>query len=520
MGRRPSFGPGWFLGILLGLSVLGACLSLWSSIRLLPHAGDNDNPEAEHVQIALWTAQNGHVYTSPFNPPYSPAVYGPMLYWSLAGLARLGIASGFEKLLIAGRLIVFFSYLLIPLITYLWSRRAGLPPVFAGLSSALVLAQADSLPYSVTVRPDLPALLLSLLAFYLVSRQDSPGLRAMIGSGFLISLALLFKHTFVAAPLAITVWLLSQRRPREAVAFATAAVVPAALVIGSLLLRGEPVLVDLLLHRHSAFDLPSGLSRLFDAIQGYPTEALEFGLALLGLPTWTNAQPRARLLTLYFVLSWAVAFAAFTDVGGNMQYFSEGWVLCAMLVPYAVQRVEAIWADIPDFGRIVTLLMLVIILSLGVGNWLGNDPPTQDAKFASVFSNRTVLSDIAYVAVHSRKPELLDPWLYSIFENTGYWSPAPVLKRLQQREYDYVVLELDGGRPAEYRGYTHFSPLILHEIENNYGFFCSYGRNYWGANAVVLIPRGDAGRDEQTHASLLRAGCIAAPLGSLRVDSR
>ena len=497
-------GPKWFLGVLLALLLAGVGFFLWRSFFWLFYAGDNMHPEAAGVQLSLWAAKAGHIYSDPGKPPYTPAAYGPLFYITLGTIARLAGLTRFDDLLLVGRLLVFACFLGIPVLTYTWCRRAGLGVALAALSSALVLSHPDFVPWNVTVRADVPGLFLSLLAFYLVSRREAPSLGSLIGAGVCISLAWLFKQTFIAAPGAILIWLLTQRRYRQVGAFVAAAAVPTVMLLWVLWLRGEPAIQEILMHHRTLYDLPGMLELFSESIHDYPTGGLEVGLSLLSLPlVWTEPQSRKRLLAVYFLLSWIVGLATMLHIGAYLNYLLQGWTLCACLVPFCIQRIIELWPGIPQIVRALAVLMLVQVLSMSVANWTDNPAPKEEAKLAAALQNRNILSDIPYITVHARAPILLDPVLCNMLELTGRWSPAPVLDQLQGKKFDYVVLQLYKGKdPVKYRGYTRLSTSILKEVGKNYEPDC-----FWEDDAVVLRPRNSTD-DPGVRAALLQAGCV------------
>ena len=515
MQKWLRLGPGWLLAVWLGLSLIGVGFFLRDSQFWLSYFGDSTEPESSQVQIVLWASQSGHVYTDPSQPPYTPALYGPLFYETMLTLARLGRFSRFDDLLFAGRLLVFLCFLGIPVLTYLWCRRSGLSIALAALSSALLLSHPEFVRWGASFRPDVLGILLSLLAFYLVSRQEVPSLRSVIGAGVCVSLAWLFKQTFIAAPAAILIWLGLEHRFRQIVTFLITAAVPVVLLLGALSLHGEPVGEQFFLLRHLPFSLPSALGVVVDALFDYPAGGLEIALALLWLPrAWHEPPSRKRLLALYFVLASITALGALLQIGSYRNHLLEGWVLCAILVPFGLQRMMETWQDVPQLFRAVVLLMILVILSLGLGNWGGNEEPQQEGELAAALQNATVFSDIPYIAAHGQNPELLDLFACRVLEVAGYWSPAPVVRQLREKRFDYIVLMVLPGGPRGYRGYTLLSPSVREEIERSYEPYCLYGDGYY----AVLRPRDSGPPDRQTRSALLDAGCLAPQPRQFKLD--
>ena len=499
--------PGWLLGVLLVLTFLGGAASLWKSFQLLSHQGDNTYPESTVVQIGLWAAQSGRLYPSLEQSPFTPAPYAPLLYLSVAGLARLGWWD-FLDLLRAGRLMVLVCFVILVLLAYRWSRRAGMPATVALLSSSFLLSQADFQEWNVSVRGDVVALLLTLLALYTVNRSQTPKVTGAGWAGLCLGLALMFKQSYIAAPIAIGLWLLSYRRFRQFAGLVAGAALPVVATLGWLWLRGEPVLQQMLMFRSSTMRLSSGLALLKNDFLQYPAQAVLLCLALLGLRVaFAECPVRARLLGLYFLLAWGTGVYTATAPGASVNAFLEGWLVCALLATFGVRNMAEGWSSASETLRAAVLLLLLCLLGLGLDTWrqqVAVGRPKGWAELAAALKGRELLSDLSYLAIQARNPELLDPSVNHYLELAGNWSPEPVLARLEARKYDFVVLGLNRGRVQQWRGVTLFSRPILRKIEEHYEVSCLTPR------LAVLIPRDDPRGSAGTLLRLVQAGCSPA----------
>src|SRR5439155_1323738 len=192
---------------------------------------------------------SGKLYPALDHSPYTAAPYGPLFYVGLTALAKSAHLD-FDHLLIYGRIPVLISFLLLPLLAYLWERRQAVPVVVALIAPAFILAQIDFLEWNVSVRPDLLALAITLATFLIVSARELSWRRAA-AAGILCAVAALLKQSFIALPLAIFLWLLLTKRLRHLTVFVTGGVVITAVVLGTLSLRHEPYLQEMLLARYS-----------------------------------------------------------------------------------------------------------------------------------------------------------------------------------------------------------------------------------------------------------------------------
>src|SRR5260370_834911 len=206
-------GARWLIALSLGLCLMSTAFASRHAARWILREGDNSNVESELAQLGLWAHQTGRLYPKLAESPYTPAPYGPLLYLGLQSLAYF--FSDPPTLIHAGRIIVFCSFLQLAVLAFVWCLRSSASVAAAWFSALLILGSLDFYPWAIVLRPDVPAVLLSILAVYLVCESDPPPLRQFVLSGSLIAAALLLKHTYVAAPAAIRLSLLWRREFRH-----------------------------------------------------------------------------------------------------------------------------------------------------------------------------------------------------------------------------------------------------------------------------------------------------------------
>ncbi|PYV40325.1 MAG: hypothetical protein DMG06_20625 [Acidobacteria bacterium] len=474
----------WLLWLMVGI---GASWIVPSSLGSLQFQGDNTHSESTVVVTGLWAAKTGHLYPAIHQPPFTPAPYGPLLYMGLAAIAKVG-ASSFEQLLVAGRFAVFTCYLALIGLVFLWARRVGFSYPLAVLCAGFVLLIRDFTWWNASVRPDVPALLLSFLGFSLASRRESPTQRDLLLSGSLMGIALLIKQSSITAPLAALLWLASRRLYRGVGTLIAGVILPILLVCVFLWVRKEPYLEHMTV-MCSAFLDPFGAVKLLliDLLER-PFHLMLLTLALSGgLIAFLSDGARAQLLALYFLLAWVTAFLTLFQSGGSNNYLLEPWLVSALLTPFAVQNIQSKWKSSSDALRLAFILFLGFQLLHGLRAWRWSwaKPISETHKeLARMLEGQRLLSDIPYVAVHGRNPELLDGYLMHILELRGRWSPAPILRNLRNKVYDAVVVSFVEDHLANYRGYTFYSHSILGEIVRN------YSASWTCQGGVVFLPKG------------------------------
>ncbi len=502
---RTSYAGKLLLAALLGpLFLAGAC-QLGKGVTSLFAKGDNTFPESAVVQTAVWAKDSGRIYPALDTSPYTPAPYGPLFYLGLAVLAKAENIN-FDGLLVAGRAVSFAVYLLVLMAAYRWERRymrAGI----ALLAPALILAQIDFVDWNVTVRPDLPAIGLTVAAFlFLTEKQMS--WKHVIAAGVFCGLAGAVKQSFIALPIAAVLWLVWSRGVRWAAVFAVSAAAAGGIVVAILAAQHEPFLQEMLLARYSPTSAMGGLQLLKSDFLHYPLQIAIAGLAVMGLK-WMprhNQGDLRSLLILYFVLAWLVGFYTAMAPGANVNAFLEGWVVTALIAPFAVSPLAEHWSELYVAGRGLLIVMWLSLALVALEGWrvVLSVPPASSQRLAQLAVGRRVLTDFPYVAAHSSKPELMDPSVNHYLELARHWSSKPVLDEIENQEFDYVIVGESGGRPRSWRGLTLFSSSILRDVEKEYRLFCRADR------FAVYVPGKRQLNPPADESAFQEAGCRPA----------
>lgn len=491
------------LAVLLGpLLLAGACQVAKGGTGLLAK-GDNTFPESAVVQTAIWAKDSGRIYPALDTSPYTPAPYGPLFYVGLTVLAKAG-SFDFDGLLVAGRAFSFVVYLLVVVAAYRWERRymrAGI----ALLAPALILAQIDFVDWNVTVRPDLPAIALTVAAFlFLTDKQLS--WKHVIAAGALCGLAGAVKQSFIALPIAAVLWLVWARGLRWAAAFAASAAVAGGFVVAILAARHEPFLQEMLLARYSPTSVAGGLQLLKSDFLHYPLQIVIAGLAVLGLKWMSrdNNRDLRSLLRIYFVVAWLVGFYTAMAPGANVNAFLEAWVVTSLIAPFAISPLAEHWNELYVAGRGLLIVMWLSLAIVALEGWciVLSIPPASSEKLAQLAVGRRVLTDFPYVAAHSSKPELMDPSVNHYLELARHWSSKPVLDEIENQEFDFIIVGESGGHPRSWRGLTLFSGSILRDVEKKYRLFCRADR------FAVYVPEKRQSRPPVDESAFAQAGCM------------
>ncbi len=112
---------------------------------------DTTDPESAVVYLGIKASQTGRLYVPVSAPPYTPAVYGPLLHLSVAGLAVLEHGSH-VAIQHTGRILAFVSFLLIGGVIYAAARRLGSSRGIAALGALGFVSNVDAVGFNVSVR--------------------------------------------------------------------------------------------------------------------------------------------------------------------------------------------------------------------------------------------------------------------------------------------------------------------------------------------------------------------------------
>ena len=489
--------------LLTFLGMAGACQILHVAHSVGMRA-DTTYPESAVVQTALWARDSGHLYPGLNEPPYTPAPYGPVFYEYLTSLARFTHA-GFDRLLTLGRIISVACFLLLLIGAYRWARMQKLDPVIALMAPAFILSQIDFADWNVSMRADLPALLLSFTAFYFLSSSGLTWKRAAI-AGIFCALSGLFKQSFLALPLAATLWLLLSQRIRMLLIFGAAVAAPVLLVFAWLSWRHEPFLQEILMARYSPLSPSTAVSLLKADLIHFPLQIVLFGFGLLGLTMMPKDEARNLKLFCgsYFLLSWLMSFYVVMAPGASVNAFLEPWTLTALLAPFAIRDWAESWLGFSFSVKAIQIIFLVTVMGISLEGWrvIVSAPTSDDYGFLTQSLNEhRILSDIPYLSAHSREPELLDPSVNHYLELAGHWSSKQIQSELQAGAFDYVIVGASDGQVRKWRGLTLFSGPVLKEIEKDYRIYCISHR------MAVYLPLTRNVDDPAVRNALTKAGC-------------
>ena len=365
-----------------------------------------------------------------------------------------------------GRGLTFLSSLAAAVLVWASARGqgAGQLAALAGASLLLPLPFLDEWGYA--VRPDLPAVALSLAALLVLSRHPArPWLAAIVAV-----LAFFTKQTAIALPIAATLWLSLDRRWRAATVFVATwtGLALAGIALLEVSTGSRYLLNTVLAHLYTpknGFDLASR-----DMLPLFTEGWLPVGLAILATALLV-VRRGPSLPALYVAVATVSALVTLRTVGSDVNYLIEpaaaACILAALAINYLSPRDDR---DVATFGlplfrlrgpegrgiQIAGAIALVVATVLwGYEQWGywhvdGGVKPTGRLPVQEIAAVDTVLSEEPLAVLLAGKPLFVsDTFHVSMLVDR-------VLRPARPRTADQAL----GVRPDRHAGRHQRTPLL------------------------------------------------------------
>jgi hypothetical protein len=469
-----------------------------SALRLISAKCDVTNPESANFASPI--AGSGKLYPDINRPPYTPSPYGPVFYWTVRFTTRL-LGDQIEPARTAYRISIFVSFLFLPVVVYLLLRSAAYSRLLSALGAFASISFYYMPLFAATVRPDIPAICLSLVALWFVSRHREASRLDLVLSAIVSTSAFMFKASYVAAPLAITALLVSQKRYKDLCIFAITGVISTFLFL-AVIFHGEPMISQLLLVAKSPKDLHSAITLIHLCLfPGFGSLLLPAACAGF-LMAMGSSNSRLRLYGWYFLFAVVIGFATLLQCGANVYYFFELWIAAALLLPSLLLKVRDSWNGIDWPLRLAASLALAFLFVQQMHSVRQVSKDIHDYNVAKLHSLH-ILSTDPYLTVQGRNPLLLDPYLNGVLENKHLWSPEPILSEIRLQNFDIVFIHEINHTPVTYRTADLISRTLQDELRVNYRPLCRT------AGFVVLHPLGRVNLTPEDASTVLAERCYA-----------
>ena len=448
---------------------------------------------------------SGHLYPDIRRPPYYATLYGPLTYLFLAVPYGLAHAAGVAPQ-VPARLAEVAALLACLLILFSISRRVFVSRPAAWWCVLFAVSTVSLASWTTQIRGDLPGVAVSFLAIYLLLRSAGRG--QFIAAAVCSGLAVLVKQTFGAASIAVTCWLIWQRRFKDAAVWLLSSGVTIACGYALVIWREPLALQHLAALRHPLFDYRGEIALILDAVA---QPVLPFAL-LGGFVVLWKRTPEALLLLMYCLTAWLVALLTAGQAGASFNYFWEPLLSSSILAGAGLYELQQRANRISAAGA----ALLLILLYRAFLPMLGHDYtvlrtyyreaaayPARKAKweaFSAAVSGRRLLSTFPDVTILSAAPEVPDPFLNSALERGGTWNSAPVVAALDAGAFDLLVVGSgEAEAPRDYRGLPLWNDYIWRAVKRAYRPACAFDE------MEAWTPRTASGK---IPPALLAIGCV------------
>ena len=461
-------------GITIGSFFLAGCIFMavqqFSGLLSLDEIGFGDSYILYDV---LHFQKSGVIYRDLSLPPYLPAQYSPLVYILYSIPGRL---VHFENPFIGPRLMALTAFLLC--VATAVAITHALVPWRSAWLWALLLAGSMSVMRSwvLQLRGDFPGIFFDLLAIrLLIARSKWAAPIAGLCAGF----ATQFKITYVAALIAGSLWLLARRRWKDLGSFVAAGLASSVGIYLIFWVREHRMLQQMMALSPGIAEIPIFLLLVYHAV----SEPAVLLSALAISPIALRARSPWSLLLLFTLVSFSIAALTGLQAGANYNYFYEALFAVVPAAALGVRRL-IVWAgQRVGVGVFVTLLFAVYFLPstakafyqrMSAGISLAQVQSRNQAfqRLEDALRGQHIFSTVPRAALFDAAPALVEPYLLSYSQRLGKFDPAPILRRIQDSEFDVVITE---PAASEWRGIPHIAPNLRRAIAASYRPYCVYG---------------------------------------------
>jgi hypothetical protein len=494
-GRFASFATGASLFLLLSAGSLFLLAYQLTGLLQLDEIGYGDSYilyDVQHFQ------RTGEIYRDLSQPPYLPAQYSPLLYMVYALPKLNAVANPF----FGPRLVALTAFL--GCVALVISIVRALIPVRSAWVWAVLLAL--SLPmedWVLQIRGDFLAIFFALAAIhFLLVRSPYAVLLAGASAGF----ATQFKIVYVAALLAGLLWLLFQRKWKEAGIFAAAAACSSAGLYVLFWFREPRMLAQILAISPGIPDVAGSLKLIRQVL-----ETPVVLLALAALPgVISRISPCWLLLLMFSLASFGMNGLALMQAGANVNYFFEGLFA---LVPFAVLGTLHLLAwsrtrlGLASFLAGLILFEWFLPKAGSILHLVRSGPDAaamNNARFrktAAGLEGLRVFSTVPRIALLDTQPALVEPFLLTYMSRLGKTDMHPILERVGRAEFD-IAITADNN--ITFRGVPHIAPQLRQALTLAYKPYCTL------PSEIVYLPLARSA-DGAVIDRLSRIGCMPYP---------
>ncbi|HZS48726.1 MAG TPA: glycosyltransferase family 39 protein [Blastocatellia bacterium] len=473
---RSKDGPRtFFIFITFAILLAGAIIFFVQAFRSIGVQQDIQYPESAVVfgVVNLWRGQP--LYHDFQRAPFAITGYTPIFYILSAAISKL-FAHSIHAVYLCSRIVAFIATLLTAIIAGLIAKQTGGNKTAQSSTVLFFLSSSLLLPWGFMARVDTLMLFFTVTGIYLFLRFNGSNWQYLSIVAFV--LALFTKQSALAAPAAVFVELVFERRWRHALLFASGLFVlcVACFLIGNAM-TGGLMSVNVLGSLDAPVRLKSIAEVLWNSLPGL-LAGLIFSVAALA--TTKRSNTKIRLIALYFVFSVILAAVSSAKLGSDRNYYLDALLAVSVLGGIGIGRL----ANVAEATLSKAILCACIVIGAFVPDLYQkyvtatSDYFVSEDNTAIVDELRTVSGDIltqdANIPLRLGKPVFVtDSYHLSVLEARHKWQPEPLIELIEQKRFQKVMLPLDiqsSGRPpwTIYQGLPIWDPRIVEAISRNY----------------------------------------------------
>ena len=445
--------------VLLVCVVLGTSLVILQSVPLIVSPYQIDYGEGLMLEGALRIRHSQPLYPNPFAFPVVLHVYGPVAYAAAASILPGGAAS-----FPAGRLLILIcSVALSSLLGVILRRLTG--SWWIGLSFGFLLLTLPAFRFWLyLLRADVIGVLFSMagITLYLLSEKHWYWSIPFFG------LALFCKYSLLAAPVAVVVHLILNRKVRHGFVFAVG--LGAASTLAFMVLQIKT-------GGWFAFHMFSTHPDRYSLMQFFALGALvsASGPAVTALAAWYvvhDFRGAGRSFPPIYLAASTITALTAGKLGSTTNHFIEWMGACCICAGLGYSLLLSKYAA--KALPMTVLLSASVLVGVITQNRPRLQPSRELVECGSVYqyvSNSTssrVLSESLGPLLVAGKPILVsDPFVYGQFVKHGLWPDRRVEELVNERYFGLIVMPYDPS-PINVRDSSAWSESLVSSIQRNY----------------------------------------------------
>jgi hypothetical protein len=445
--------------VLLTCVVLGTLLVILRSVPPIVSPYQIDYGEGLMLEGALRIRHSQPLYPNPFAFPVVLHEYGPVAYAAGASVLPSGAAS-----FPAGRTLVLMCSVAVSLLLGVTLRRLT-GSWWIGLSFGFLLLTLPAFRiWLYLFRADVIGVVFSMTGIALYLLHD----KRQYWSILFFGLALFCKYTLVAAPVAVFVHLILNRKAKRGFVFAAGLGAACALAFTVLQIKTGGWFATHMFSVH-----PDRYSLLHFFLLAALVSAS--APVVTALAAWYAALDfrggRRSFPPIYLAVSSITALTA-GKLGANTNHFVEWMVACCMCagMGYFLLLSKHVARAVP----VTVLLSASALIGIVTQNQAEQQASRNMAECGSAYryvsnsASSRVLSETLGPQLVAGKPILVsDPFVYGQFVKRGLWPDRRVEELLNERYFGLIVMPYDPSQ-IKARGSDFWPEPLVDAIDRNY----------------------------------------------------